>query len=110
MAGALRVLFLLLDDALGPVMLMLTDAVHPYNIRIVGLYSQDGTTTALLKHGDTAFHWVEDVVEDLGIECLADMVTSFPMPDVNGIDSDTLTGWADDAFNAVLETGKLLIP
>lgn len=110
MTGALRVLFLLLDDTLGPVMLMITDAVNPYNIRIVGLYGQDGATTALLKSGDAAFHWVEDVVEDLGIEVLADMVVSFMPPDLNGIEFGTLNEWADDAFSAVLESGKLLIP
>jgi len=109
-ADELRVLFLLLDDALGPVMLLVTDPVPPYQIRIVGLYGQDGTVTALLKHGDAAFHWVESVVGDLGIEMIADMVTTFPAPDVEGIEFEDLGIWADDAFTAVLETGKLLIP
>jgi hypothetical protein len=108
--GSLRVLFLLLDETLGPVMLLVTDMIPPFRIRIVGLYGQDGTVTALLKHEDAAFRWVEDVVEDLGIDCLADMVTSFPVPDLDEIEFDGLNGWAVAAFNAVIETGKLLLP
>lgn len=108
--GSVRVLFLLLDDALGPVMLLVTDMILPFHIRIVGLHGQDSTTTALLKHDDAAFSWIEDVVDDLGIEVLADMVTSFIPPDLNEIEFEGLTEWAAVAFSTVLESGRLLLP
>jgi hypothetical protein len=110
-ASSVRVLFLLLDDSSGPVMLLLTDEVEPiFHVRIVALHSQDGTTTAMLMDGDKAFEWVEGVVDDLGINLIADMVTSFLLPDLDGIGFDALNDWAAAAFKTVMGMGKLLIP
>jgi hypothetical protein len=104
----LRVLFLLLDDTIGPVMLLVTDKVAPFHIRIVGLYGHDETVTTLLKHEDAAFRWIEDVVDDLGIDLIVDMVASFPPPDLDGIEFDDLNEWAAAAFNKIIRSGRLL--